>query len=37
MCRVRVGDFRILYVVVDTRLVIPVIRLGHRRDVYRSR
>ncbi|MDE0268633.1 MAG: type II toxin-antitoxin system RelE/ParE family toxin [Acidimicrobiaceae bacterium] len=34
--RVRVGDYRILYEIIDTRLVIQVIRVGHRRDVYRS-
>ena len=32
--RVRVGDYRILYEVVDRRLVIQVVRVGHRRDVY---
>lgn len=35
--RVRVGDYRILYEVMDERLVIHVVRVGHRRDVYRSR
>ena len=35
--RVRVGDLRILYEVFDARLVIQVIRVGHRRDVYRPR
>ena len=35
--RVRIGDLRILYEVFDARLVIQVIRVGHRRDVYRSR
>ena len=35
--RVRVGDYRILYEVIDARLVIQVVRVGHRRDVYRSR
>ena len=35
--RVRVGDYRIIYEVIDDRLVIHVIRVGHRRDVYRSR
>ena len=35
--RVRVGDYRILYEVIDERLVIHVIRVGHRRDVYRPR
>ncbi len=35
--RVRVGDHRILYEVIDASLVIQVIRVGHRRDVYRPR
>ena len=35
--RVRVGDYRILYEVIDASLVIQVIRVGHRRDVYRPR
>ena len=34
---VRVGDYRILYEVFDDRLVVQVVRIGHRRDVYRSR
>ncbi len=34
--RVRVGDCRILYEVIDARLVIHVVRVGHRRDVYRE-
>ena len=33
--RARVGDYRILYQVHDDRLLILVIRIGHRRDVYR--
>lgn len=33
--RVRVGDLRVLYEVVDDRLVVLVVRVGHRRDVYR--
>ena len=35
--RVRVGDYRILYEVIDRRLVIQVVRVGHRRDVYGPR
>ena len=35
--RVRVGDYRILYEVIDAELVIQVVRVGHRRDIYRSR
>jgi mRNA interferase RelE/StbE len=33
--RVRVGDYRIVYEVLDDRLVVQVVRLGHRRDIYR--
>jgi mRNA interferase RelE/StbE len=32
--RVRVGDHRILYTVQDDVLVVVVIALGHRREVY---
>ncbi len=33
--RVRVGDHRIVYEVHDSVLRIQVIRIGHRREVYR--
>ena len=33
--RVRVGDSRIIYTVQDDILLIVVVTLGHRRDVYR--
>jgi mRNA interferase RelE/StbE len=33
--RVRMGDYRILYRIEDDRLVVLVIRIGHRREVYR--
>jgi mRNA interferase RelE/StbE len=32
--RVRVGDYRVIYQVQDDRLVVLVLRLGHRREVY---
>jgi len=32
--RVRVGDYRIIYTVADDVLVVVVVTLGHRRDVY---
>lgn len=32
--RVRVGDYRIIYMVHDDVLLVVVVRLGHRRDVY---
>lgn len=34
--RLRAGDFRILYQVNDNVLVVLVIAIGHRRDVYRN-
>ena len=33
--RYRVGDFRIVCSLEDDRLVIVVLKVGHRRDVYR--
>ena len=33
--RVRVGDYRIVYEVMDAVLIIHVVRVGHRREVYR--
>lgn len=32
--RIRVGDYRIVYEVQDDELVVLVLRLGHRREVY---
>ena len=34
--RIRVGDYRIIYEVHDDRLVVVVIELGHRSDIYRD-
>ena len=34
--RVRAGDYRIIYRVEDDCLVVLVIRVGHRREVYRD-
>ena len=33
--RLRQGDFRILYEIPDLELLVSVIRIGNRRDVYR--
>lgn len=33
--RIRVGDYRIIYDIQDDELVVLVLRLGHRREVYR--
>jgi len=35
--RVRTGACRIVYLIEDDRLVICVVRIGHRKDVYRER
>jgi mRNA interferase RelE/StbE len=32
--RVRVGDYRVIYAIEDDVLLIVVVTLGHRRDVY---
>lgn len=34
--RVRVGDYRIIYEIEDGKLLILVIQIGHRREVYRG-
>lgn len=33
--RVRAGDFRVVYEIHDKRLIVLVVRVGDRRDVYR--
>jgi mRNA interferase RelE/StbE len=33
--RVRQGDYRIVYEILDDRLIIVVIKVGHRREVYK--
>ena len=33
--RIRVGVYRVIYEVLDRQLIVTVIRVGHRRDVYR--
>ena len=32
--RVRIGDYRIVYAIEDDRLLILVLRIAHRREVY---
>lgn len=33
--RIRVGDYRVVYEVDDGRLIVLVLAVGHRREVYR--
>ena len=35
--RLRVGDYRIVYQIADNVLTVFVVRVGHRKDVYRRR
>ena len=32
----RLGDYRVVARIVDRRLIVIVVRIGHRRDVYRK-
>lgn len=35
--RVRQGDYRIIYEIHDNVLIVEVIKIGHRSDVYRNK
>ena len=35
--RIRIGDYRVVYSVFDSVLTIDVIKVGHRKQVYRKR
>lgn len=35
--RVRTGDYRLIYEIEDDRLVVLVLAVGHRREVYQRR
>ena len=34
--RIRVGEYRIVYQIQDEVLVVLVVRIGHRREIYRQ-
>ncbi|MHB8203304.1 MAG: type II toxin-antitoxin system RelE family toxin [Desulfomonilaceae bacterium] len=34
--RLRVGDYRIIYRVLDSDLSVLIVKIGHRKDVYRG-
>jgi len=34
-CRIRVGDYRVIYEIDDAQQTVTVLHVGHRRDVYR--
>lgn len=33
--RIRINDYRVVYSIIDQCLIIQVIKIGHRKDVYR--
>ena len=33
--RVRVGDYRVVYSIDDEALLVDIVKVGHRREVYR--
>ena len=34
--RIRQGDYRIVYAIDDNRHLVTIVRVGHRREIYRS-
>ena len=35
--RIRIGDYRVIYEIRDQQLLVLVVVIGHRKDVYRKR
>ena len=33
--RIRIGDYRIIYEIQDVRLLVLVVAIGHRKEIYR--
>ncbi len=33
--RIRIGDYRVVYEVFENKLIIEIVRVRHRKDVYR--
>ena len=36
ICRVRAGNYRIIYQINDATLIVLVVKIGDRKDVYRG-
>ena len=34
--RIRQGDYRIVYSIDDSQMTVTILRIGHRREIYRS-
>ena len=35
VCRIRVGQYRVVYEVFDDRVIVIVLKVGHRKDIYK--
>ncbi|RKX82947.1 MAG: type II toxin-antitoxin system RelE/ParE family toxin [Spirochaetes bacterium] len=33
--RIRIGSYRVIYEIQDNKLIVTVVHIGHRREVYR--
>ena len=33
--RIRVGDYRIIYEIEDAKIIVTVVSVGHRKDIYK--
>ncbi|WP_017717897.1 type II toxin-antitoxin system RelE family toxin [Kamptonema formosum] len=36
LLRIRAGEYRVIYRIEDDRLLVAVVRVGHRREIYRD-
>lgn len=32
--RIRIGDYRVIYEIVEEKLLIEIVEIGHRKDIY---
>jgi mRNA interferase RelE/StbE len=37
LCRVRLGSYRVVYEVFDNELIVSVVKVGHRKGIYKKR
>ena len=35
--RMRIGNYRVIYEIHDKRILVEVVKVGHRKDIYQSR
>lgn len=33
--RIRIGDYRVIYQIIESELIIEIVALGHRKDIYK--